>query len=157
MALNAIVEDIMKDEREWQVSQGSSISCVGLYIVQSLTTNGIQCSLPTVSVFIESREILNKLEMTTLKMLSSASGHKYPEQDILWKISFVMTDSTSHNLKVIKSVCKVLEVEKFPGMLLSNIHPLSMFQGKIKELCQDVQNTLRNKRNQWLLPSSCRI
>ena len=86
--------------------------------------------------------------MTTLKMLSSASGHKYPEQDILCKISFVMTDSTSHNLKVIKSVCKELEVEKFPGMLLSNIHPLNMFQGKIKELCQDIQNTLRNKRNQ---------
>ena len=35
-----------------------------------------------------------------------------------------------------------LEVEKALGIMLYNIHLLMMFQGKIKELCQDLDNTM---------------
>ena len=149
MALNAIVEEVMRNDCNTCITysnDGSSMSGVGAYVVQSLTINGVQRSLPTLGVFTESRETLKDLEITTLKILSAASFHKYSEQDILRKISFVMTDSTSHNLRVIESVCDELDIDEIPGTLLCNIHPLMMFQGKIKELCQEIHDTLGNKK-----------
>ena len=89
MALNAIVEKMMEDESNASITyynDGSSMSGVGSYIVQSLTINGVQHSLPTLGVFTESRETLKDLEITTLKIISAASGHKYTKQDILCKI-----------------------------------------------------------------------
>ena len=133
MALNAIVEEMMKDECNACITysnDGSSMNGVGAYVVQSLMIDGAQHALPTLGVFTESRETLKDLEITTLKILSAASGHKYSEQDILRRISFVMTDSTAHNLEVIESVCEELNVDEIPGTLLCNIHPLMMFQGK---------------------------
>ena len=62
------------------------------------------------------------------------------------KINFVMTDSTSHNLQVIEEVCEELEVENVPDTLLCNIHPLMMFQGKIKALCQEIHDSLGKKK-----------
>ena len=82
----------------------------------------------------ESRETLKDLEITTLKILSAASGNKYSPSDIVEKISFVMTDSTSHNLNVIEMVCEELDVEKVPKTLLCNAHPLLLFQHKIVEV-----------------------
>ena len=77
----------------------------------------------------ESRETLKKLEINTLKILSAAS-------DILEKILFVMTDSTSHNLNVIEMVCEELEVESVPKTLLCNAHPLMLFQHKEVEVTE---------------------
>ena len=121
MALNAIVEEMMSEGSDVCIiysNDGSSMSGVGSYVVQSLTVNGEQHSLPTLGVFTESRETLKELEITTLKILSAACGHRYSEQQILEKISFVMTDSTSHNLGVVEIVCEELGVEKIPGTLL---------------------------------------
>ena len=56
-----------------------------------------------------------------------------------------MTDSTSHNLEVNESVCEKFEVENVPGILLCNIRPLMMLQGKIKELFQDIHDSLGKK------------
>ena len=53
------------------------MSGVGSYMVQSLTINGVQRSLPTLRIFTESRLSLKDLEITTLKILSAASNHKY--------------------------------------------------------------------------------
>ena len=108
--------------------------------------NGEQRALPSFGVFTESRETLQDLEIATLKMLSAASLNTYSEQEILRKISFVMTDSTSHNLEVIERVCQELEVEEVPRTLLCNVHPLMMFQGKIKELCQEIHDSLGKKK-----------
>ena len=44
------------------------------------------------------------LRTTASKILSAASFHRYSENDIFNRTDFVMTDSTSHNLEVIKSV-----------------------------------------------------
>ena len=57
-----------------------------------------------------------------------------------------MTDSTAHNLKVIRQVAEELNVDLIPKTLLCSVHPLMMFQGKIKELCQDIHNSFGNKK-----------
>ena len=71
-----------------------------------------------VGYFDRIEESLAELKATTLKILSTASFHRYSEKDILNQIDFVMMDSTSHNLEVIESVYK----KSIPGTLLSNIH-----------------------------------
>ena len=151
MALNAIVREMMENGSSSTVTysnDGSSRSGTGSYVVKSLTANGKQRALPSLGVFTESRETLNKdLEIATLKMLSAASFNSYSEQEILERISFVMTDSTSHNLEVIEKVCEELQVEEIPGTLVCNIHSLMNFQGKIKELCQEIHDSL-GKKNQ---------
>ena len=48
-----------------------------------------------------------------------------------------MTGSTAHNLKVIGQVAEeLINVDHILKTLLYNVHPLMMFQRKIKELCQ---------------------
>lgn len=135
MALSSIVEEIMSGENMVVAysNDGSAMSGVGNYVVQSFTVNKVQRVLPTFSIFIESRDSLKELELMTLKMLSAATGFKYTEQDILSNITFVMTDSTSHNLEVMESVCEDFNV-KAPKALTCNIHPLMMMQRKVKEV-----------------------
>ena len=68
MALNAIVEEMMQDESNPSITYpnvGSSMSGVGAFVVQSLTINAAQRSLPTLGVFTESRESLKDPEITT--------------------------------------------------------------------------------------------
>ena len=149
LALCAIVEEIMKEDSTATIvyaNDGSSLSGTGSYVVQSLTVNGTQRCLPSFGIFTETRTSLKDLEITTFKMLSAASGNKYSEQDIVSKISFVMVDSTSHNLNVIESVCEDLEVEQVPKTLVCNIHPLMMFQLKLKELCQEIHDLLGHRK-----------
>ena len=53
-----------------------------------------------------------------------------------------MTDSTSHNLEVIESVCKEDDI-KAPKALTCNIHPLMMMmQRKVKEVFHLIHNTI---------------
>ena len=85
-------------------------------------------------IVTESCESLKDLELMTLKILSAASGNRYLPAKILAKISFVMTDSTSHNMEVIEMVCEDLEIESVPKTLLCNAHPLMLFQSKIVEV-----------------------
>ena len=85
----------------------------------------IECSLPTLGIFTESRESLD-LEITMLKILSTASNHKYTEQAILRKIYSVMTDSTSHNLEI-RLVADELDVEHTRKTLLYNVYLLMMY------------------------------
>ena len=106
---------------------------VGAYVVQSLTINGVQCAFPTLPIFTESRESLKELQITTLKILFAATGHKYSGGDILKKSDFVITDSTSNNLEVIGILRKELQVDEIPNTLSCNVH-LLMFQAKMKEI-----------------------
>ena len=68
----------------------------------------------------------------------------YTETQIMAKIDFVMTDSTSHNLGVIQMVCEEAENEYVPSSLVCNIHPLMMMQHKGKQLFQVIHDTSRN-------------
>ena len=82
MALNAIVQEMMEEENTSSITysnDGSSMNGVGSFVVQSLTINGVQRTLPTLGIFTESRESLKDLEITTLKILPAATGHKYSE------------------------------------------------------------------------------
>ena len=130
MTLSLIVEEIMSGDDVCVVysNDSSAQSGVGNYVVQSFTINGTPRSLPTFGIITETRESLAELMKCTLDILSATSGHKYTTQDIIKKIDFVMTDSTSHNLNVIKTVCKDLAVEDTPAILVCNVHPLMLFQ-----------------------------
>ena len=78
------------------------------------------------------------------EILSASCRHEYSEKEILQHIKFSMTDSTSHNLNVIDLVAEELRAESVPSTLLCNVHPLMMFQGKIKELYQQIHDSLGN-------------
>lgn len=122
------------------------MSGVGSYVVQSFHINGVQQTLPTMGIFTEIRKSLVDLELTTLKILLAASEHKYSEKEILENISFVMSDSTAHNLEVIEAVAEELHVAEAPRTILCNVHPFMMFQGKLKEICMDIHNSLGNEK-----------
>lgn len=151
MALNSIVEEVMNSSEGSSVTysnDGSAMNKVGSYVVQSITVNGVQRALPALTITTESHETLKDLELTTLRILSASTGYKYSEADIIEKITFVMTDSTAHNIGVIEKVCNELEVEESncPKTLLCNIHPLMMFQTKLKELYNDIQQSFGSKK-----------
>ena len=142
MSLSLLVEDIMANSDTVVVysHDGSSMNKVGSYIVNSLTINGVRRALPVFGVFTESRNTLAALVTAVLDILSAASDHKYSAADILKQISFVMSDSTAHNIGVIEEVCEELEVTDIPLTLTCNVHPLMMFDRKMKELCQHIHN-----------------
>ena len=149
MALSLIVDEMMDEENETAVvyaNDGSGMSGVGKYIVQSLTINGKKRTLPTFGISTETRDSLSDLMKDTVRILSISTRNKYSEQEILRKVNFVMTDSTSHNLKVIEKVCEDLSVDKVPSTLLCNVHPLMMFQNKIKQLCQMLHDALGTEK-----------
>ena len=150
MALNSIVEEVMNSEGSsiTYANDGSAQNKVGNYIVQSITVNGIQRALPPLSIVTESHESLKDLEITTLKILSAATGYKYKEDDIVKRIDFVMSDSTAHNIGVMQKVCEELSIEESdcPKTLLCNIHPLMMFQTKLKECYNDIQQSFGTKK-----------
>ena len=105
LVLSGIAHYIMSSEDETVVTysnDGSSQSGVGGYIVQSFSIDGKQRVLPTLSIFSESRATLKELELMTFQMLSAATGCKFSEKDLVEKIDFAITDSTSHNLGVIE-------------------------------------------------------
>ena len=86
-------------------NDGSAQSGVGNYVVQSLTINGIKRSLPTASVFTETRKTLSDLIQNTLDILSASCNQKYLSKEILEKITSIMTDSSAHNIGVMEKVC----------------------------------------------------
>ena len=143
-----IAEEVMNGDDACVVysNDGSSRSGVGAYVVQSLTINGMPRSLPTFSVLTESRETLAELVKLTLSLLSAASGYKFCPEDLLKQINFVMTDGTSHNLNVIEQVCEDLDVEEVPATVLCNVHPLMLFQRKIKDICQQIHDQLGKQK-----------
>ena len=148
MALCCIVDEIMESDNAAVTysNDGSSQNKVGSYIVQSITIDGKQRTLPAMSIVTESRESIADLEITTLQILSASSGYKYTEKDILSKIKFHMGDSAAHNLEVIEKVCEKLEVEDVPKTLLCNVHPLMLFQSKIKEFFDDIQRSFGTQK-----------
>ena len=103
-------------------NDGSSMSGVGSYVVQSSILNGVKRCLPTFGNFTESCENLNDLEICSLKILSASCFHEYLRKEILQHIKFVMTDSTSNNLNVISQVAEESETKSVPSTLLCNIH-----------------------------------
>ena len=89
MALNFIVEEIMEEESESCVvysNDGSSQSVTGNYVVQSLTVNDKQRSLPTFGIFTETKNSLKDLVMATLDILSASTGRRYSAKEIALKI-----------------------------------------------------------------------
>ena len=56
---------------------GYWMSGVGNYVVQLVIINRKQSTLPTMSIFKESRESLAELKKSAIKNLSVATGYKY--------------------------------------------------------------------------------
>ena len=59
-----------------------------------------------------------------------------------------MTDSTAHNIGVTQKVCEKLNVDEAdcPKSLLCNIHPLILFQNKLKEFYNEIQQSFGTKK-----------
>ena len=108
--------------------------------------NGVQRSLPTFDIVAETKKRLKDLAVTTLDILSASTGRKYTQKQILEKVSFTMTDSTSHNVGVMDMVCEELHVDNIPPQLFCNVHPLMLFQSKIKDLCQQIHDHLGKQK-----------
>ena len=87
--------------------------------------------MPTFGIFQEKRETPADLVKCTIQILSAAPTCKYSTSDILKKITFVMSDSTAHNLTVMEKVYEDEGFENNPLVLLCNIHSVMMFQMKI--------------------------
>ena len=81
-------------------------------------------------------------------MLSAATGYKYTEAEILKKITFVMIDSTAHNIGVMEKVCAEFNIDndQCPKTIICNVHPVMMFQTKLKELFNEIQDSLGTKK-----------
>ena len=73
-------------------------------------------------------------------MLAASVGWKYIEKELVEKIDFVMTDSTSHNLGVIEEVCAELQTDSVPDSLVCHVHPMMMFQRTIKAVWQEIHD-----------------
>ena len=132
MALHMVVEELMTGEACVVYSNdGPAQRGMGNYVVQSLSIYGVQRNLSTFRIFTEKRETLADLVKCTIQILSAASAYKYSTSDIL-EITFVMSDSTTDNLKVMEKVCEDEDVEENPLVFLCDIHPLMIFQRKIK-------------------------
>ena len=144
MVLCSITEQMMNSDNSTIVysNDGSGMSGVGNYVVQSVTIDGKQRTLPTMGIFTESRESLAELEKSTIEILSAATGYKYSAKDIVEKINFVMTDSTAHNLEVFDSVCEDLGAEHSPTSVTCNMHVLMMFQRKAEKVFQHIHDGL---------------
>ena len=108
--------------------------------MQSFSINGKQRALPTLNIFTETRASLKELQLTTYKILAASSGWKYTEKDLVEKIDFVMTDSTAHNIGVIQDVRDELETDSIPDSLICHIHPMMMFQRKVKAVWQEIHD-----------------
>ena len=121
-------------------NDGSPQSGAGNYVAQSFSINGKQRALHTLNIFSETRASLKDLQLMTFKILAASSGWKYTGKDLVEKIDFVMTDSTAHNLGVIQDVCAELETENEPDSLICNVHPMMMFQRKVKQVWQEIHD-----------------
>jgi hypothetical protein len=100
MDLRSITYQIMcsNDSTIIYSNDGSALSGVGNFVVQSFSIDGKQRALPTMGIFTESQGSLADLQKTKLRILSALTGNRYSEKEILEKIQFIMTDSTTHNI-----------------------------------------------------------
>ena len=80
MVLNSTMEEMVEEGKNSSITYSNDRSLITsdvLLVVLSYTINGVQHALPTMSIFTESRQSFKDLEITILKMLSAATGHKY--------------------------------------------------------------------------------
>ena len=52
--------------------------------------------------FTDTRDSLKELTTATLDILDTSCGHRYSTSEIFKKVTFTMTNSTTHNIGVIK-------------------------------------------------------
>ena len=123
MTYSNTVEDIMNGNSHNVViysNDGPSLNRTSNFVAQSFNTRD----------FCKNKKYLAELIQTTLEILSAATG-MYTKTQIMAKIDFVKTDSTSHNLGVIEIACEEIESEYVPSSLVYHIHPLIMMQPKV--------------------------
>ena len=77
-------------------NDGSGMCGVENFVGESVTVDGKQRTLLTISIFTESCESLAEFEKSKIKILSAATGYKYFAKVIVEKVYSVMTDSTAH-------------------------------------------------------------
>ena len=104
-------------------NDGSKKQGAGSFTVEGIIINGKYRALPTMSITSESKTNLAELKLTTLQILSAASGAKAKVLFERMDFDFVISDQTAHNIDVELLVAKELGTEKVPNQLFYNVHP----------------------------------
>ena len=124
MALSEIVKEVVSSDEQSTMTyakDGSKKQEAGSFTVQGIIINGKHRALPTMSIASESKTNLAELKLSTLQILSAASG---VDANVLFeRIEFFISDQTAHNIDVELLVAKGLGTEKVPNQLFCNVHP----------------------------------
>ena len=102
-------------------------------MVQSVTFNRKQRSIPTISIFTESCESLAWFEKSKIKVLSVAIGYKCSAKEIVIKVDCVMNYSTAFIIRVFDTVCRYMEAERFATFVSCNMHIIMIFYQELKK------------------------
>ena len=139
LCLSEIVDEMMKAGGGVITYQddGSRSQGVGGYSVQGININGKFRPLPTLPVASECRENLAALKLAVLSILATCN-QDYTATEIHERVTFKVTDATSHNFDVDEMVALKLGTEHVPVHLLCHTHPVLMFSRKIVEVCSEV-------------------
>ena len=143
LCLSEIVDEMMKAGGGVITYQddGSRSQGVGGYSVQGININGKFRPLPTLPVASECRENLAALKLAVLSILATCN-QDYTATEIHERVTFKVTDATSHNFDVDEMVALKLGTEHVPVHLLCHTHPVLMFNRKIVEVCSEVEKSI---------------
>ena len=149
LALQCIVEKIMEDQDGEKAvityhDDGSRKQGAGAFSVQGVTIRNKFYLFPTLALASESRANLASLKLVILSLLSAVSG---VPSDVLWKrITFTMTDATTHNMKVDDVVAEALGTEHLPDHLLCQAHPVLMFNRVMQKTFKEVDQVIGSEK-----------
>ena len=136
------MEVVSSDEQSTMTyaNDGSKKQVAGSFTVQGIIINGKYRALPTMSIVSESKTNLAELKLTTLQILSAASGVN--AKVLFERIDFVISNQTAHNIDVELLVAKKLGTEKVPNQLFCNVHPCLMFNWVIVKHWSQVEHAI---------------
>ena len=120
---------------------GSKKKGVGSFSVQGVTIDNKYRAFPTLPISSESRENLADLKKTVLDILSLVNGN-YTSKDIFEKITFRISDGTSHNFNIDELVALDLGTDHIPEHLLCHTHPVLMFNRKVVDVFSSIENEI---------------
>ena len=105
------------------------------------------------SIASESKPNLVELKLTTLQILSAASG--VDAKVLFERIDFVISDQTAHNIDVELLVAKELGTEKVPNQLFCNVHPCLMFSQLIVKHWSQLEHAIGHDKIYANLSCEC--
>ena len=147
LTLSEIVDEMMEgsDAVITYHEDGSKKKGVGSFSVQGVTIDGKYRAFPTLPISSESRENLADLKRTVLDILSCVNG-KYTPKEIYEKITFRISDGTSHNFNIDELVAIDLGTDYIPEHLFCHTHPVLMFNRKLVDVFSSIESEIGSNK-----------